>query len=181
MRSSWHGRLIATRSRRLGTAAGREFKPPTCGPWGSTTQDGVQAFNRGQHPDGRVRPRRQFLRSWARRVSPRHGVPWRRTVTIWLTDDGDHTVRQCTLDGKCCSPSVSPASRRPHSGEPFTLHAHGAVAAGRLYVSDGYAMRASTSTRRTARSCAQWGAGTDPGQFNIAHNICCDATAGLRR
>ena len=29
-----------------------------------------------------------------------HGVFMAPDDTIWLTDDGDHTVRQCTLEGK---------------------------------------------------------------------------------
>src|ERR1700749_833253 len=64
-------------------------------------QDRVYVFNRGIHPmivfdrDG------NFLKSWGEGLFPRaHGVFMAPDDTIWLTDDGDHTVRQCTLDGK---------------------------------------------------------------------------------
>jgi hypothetical protein len=61
----------------------------------------VYVFNRGEHPmivfdrDG------NFLRSWGEGVFKRaHGVYVAPDDTLWLTDDGDHTVRHCTLDGK---------------------------------------------------------------------------------
>ena len=38
------------------------------------------------------------------------------------------------------------------------------------------AIRACTNTRRAAKLLFSWGGpGTDPGEFNIAHNITCDA------
>src|SRR5262249_62002907 len=58
-------------------------------------------FNRVEHTmivfdrDG------NFLRSFGEGMFPRaHGVFMAPDDTIWLTDDGDHTVRQCTLEGK---------------------------------------------------------------------------------
>lgn len=63
--------------------------------------DRVYVFNRGEHPmivfdrDG------SFIKSWGEGVFPRaHGLHMADDDTVWLTDDGDHTVRQCTLDGK---------------------------------------------------------------------------------
>ena len=42
-----------------------------------------------------------FLRSWGEGIFPRaHGLHIAPDDTIWCTDDGDHTVRQCTMDGK---------------------------------------------------------------------------------
>ena len=40
-----------------------------------------------------------LLRTWGEGIFPRaHGVFMAPDATIWLTDDADHTVRQCTLD-----------------------------------------------------------------------------------
>src|SRR5207244_2766284 len=68
---------------------------------GVDKNDNVYVFNRGEHPmivfdcDG------NFLRSFGEGMFPRaHGVFMAPDDTIWLTDDGDHTVRQCTLEGK---------------------------------------------------------------------------------
>ena len=63
--------------------------------------DNVYAFNRGEHPmivfdrDG------NFLRSWGEGVFSRaHGVHLGPDDSIYCTDDGDHTMRKCTLEGK---------------------------------------------------------------------------------
>src|SRR5262245_56964814 len=68
---------------------------------GSDRQDRVYAFNRGEHPmivfdrDG------NFIKSWGEGLFSRaHGIHMGPDDTIYLTDDGDHTVRKCTLDGK---------------------------------------------------------------------------------
>src|SRR5437016_2304527 len=68
---------------------------------GVDRHDNVFVFNRGEHPmivfdcDG------NFLRSFGEGMFPRaHGVFMAPDDTIWLTDDGDHTVRQCTTEGK---------------------------------------------------------------------------------
>ena len=64
-------------------------------------KDQVYCFTRGKHPvivfdrDG------NFLRSWGDGVFKRaHGATMGPDDTVFLTDDGDHTVRKCTLDGK---------------------------------------------------------------------------------
>ena len=49
-----------------------------------------------------------------------HGVHLGPEDTIWLTDDGDHTVRNCTLDGKVLMTLGIP-------GEPKALHERRAV------------------------------------------------------
>ena len=52
--------------------------------------------------------------------------------TIWLTDDGDHTVRQCTLDGKVLLTIGIPGKPAPYmSGEPFHRCTHTAIVAER--------------------------------------------------
>ena len=43
----------------------------------------------------------KFLRSWGEGLFKRaHGLHIDATTTCTCTDDGDHTVRKCTTDGK---------------------------------------------------------------------------------
>jgi hypothetical protein len=60
--------------------------------------------------------------------------------TIWLTDDGDHTIRQCTLEGKVLLTLGMSGQPAPYmSGEPFHRCTHTAMSPqGDIYVSDGY-------------------------------------------
>ena len=81
-------------------------------------------------PDDRVRPRRQFPEAPGARASfPRaHGLHMAPDDTLWLTDDGDHTVRQCTLDGKVLLTLGIPGKPAPYmSGEPFHRCTHTAL------------------------------------------------------
>src|SRR5438445_345167 len=98
--------------------------------------------------------------------------------TLWLTDYGDHTVRHCTLDGKVLLTLGIPGAPKPYmSGEPFHRCTHTALSPeGDLYVSDGYGNSRVHKYAPNGTLLRSWGEpGTDPGQFNIPHNICCDA------
>ena len=96
---------------------------------GVDPNDNVYAFHRGEHPmivfdrDGNV------LRSWGEDVFNRaHGVHMAPDDTIYLTDDGDHTVRRCTLDGKVLLTIGVPGKPAPFmSGEPFRRCTHTAL------------------------------------------------------
>ena len=106
---------------------------------GVDRHDNVFVFNRGEHPmivfdcDG------NFLRSFGEGMFPRaHGVFMALDDTIWLTDDADHTVRQCTLEGKVLltlgisgkpAPFMSGVHRCTHTAMSPQ---------GDIYVSDGY-------------------------------------------
>jgi DNA-binding beta-propeller fold protein YncE len=63
------------------------------------------------------------------------------------------------------------------SGEPFHRCTHTALSPkGELYVSDGYGNARVHKYSPDGKLLLSWGeAGTDPGQFNIPHNIACDA------
>ena len=63
------------------------------------------------------------------------------------------------------------------SGEPFHRCTHTAMAPnGDIYVSDGYGNARVHKYAPDGRLLLSWGGpGTDPGEFNIAHNITCDA------
>ncbi len=63
------------------------------------------------------------------------------------------------------------------SGEPFHRCTHTAMAPnGDVYVSDGYGNARVHKYAPDGRRLLSWGGpGTDPGEFNIPHNITCDA------
>src|SRR5438105_3537276 len=83
-----------------------------CAAVGVDSHDNVYAFNRGDHPVAVFDNDGNLLRTWGEGVFTRpHGVHVAPDDTIWLTDDGDHTVRHCTLDGRVqCRTVWSPSS-----------------------------------------------------------------------
>src|SRR5665213_362393 len=65
-----------------------------CAAVGVDSKDNVYAFNRGEHPVAVFDKDGNLLRTWGEGVFSRpHGVHVAPDDTIWLTDDGDHTVR----------------------------------------------------------------------------------------
>jgi DNA-binding beta-propeller fold protein YncE len=150
---------------------------------GVDAENRVYAFNRGEHPVAVFDAHGNFLRSWGEGVFTRaHGVHMAPDDTIWLTDDGDHTVRHCTLDGKILMTLGVPGEPKPYmSGEPFHRCTHTAISPkGELYVSDGYGNARIHKYTPDGRLLHSWGEpGTDPGQFNVPHNICCDPDGWL--
>src|SRR5258706_753670 len=142
-------------------------------------QDRVYAFHRGEHPvvvfdrDGNV------LRTWGEGVFKRpHGIHIGPDESIYLTDDGDHSVRKCTQDGKVLLTIGIPDKPAPFmSGEPFRRCTHTALSpAGDLYVSDGYGNARIHRYSPDGKPLQGWGEpGSAPGQFNLPHNIACDA------
>jgi len=71
-----------------------------CAAVGVDSQENVYVFNRGEHPMIVFDKDGNFLRSWGEGVYPRaHGITMGPDDSIYLTDDGDHTVRKCKLDG----------------------------------------------------------------------------------
>jgi len=158
---------------------GREFNADVAAV-GVDRHDNVYAFNRGRHPMCVFDREGNFLRSWGEGVFSRpHGLHVAPDDTLWLTDDGDHTVRHCTLDGKVLLTLGIPGAPAPYmSGEPFHRCTHTALSpqGDRLYVSDGYGNARVHIYTPNGKRVKSWGEpGTDPGQFNIAHNVCCDA------
>ncbi|MBM3945168.1 MAG: hypothetical protein FJ317_06735 [SAR202 cluster bacterium] len=98
--------------------------------------------------------------------------------TLFCIDNGDHTVRKCTLDGKVLLTIGTPGKTSPlHSGKPFNKCTHVALdpGSGDIYVSDGYGNSAVHKYAPDGRYLFSWGApGTDPGEFNLPHNIVTD-------
>jgi DNA-binding beta-propeller fold protein YncE len=150
-----------------------------CAAVGVDSKGNVYAFNRGEHPVAVFDNDGNLLRTWGEGVFTRpHGVHVAPDDTIWLTDDGDHTVRHCTLDGRVLMTLGVPGKPAPFmSGEPFHRCTHTALSpqCDHLFISDGYGNARVHKYTVDGKLLHSWGeSGTDPGQFNIAHNICCD-------
>jgi hypothetical protein len=146
---------------------------------GIDAQDRVYVFNRGTHPmvvfdrDGAV------LSSWGDDVFKRpHALHLAPDSTIWCADEGDHVIRRCTLDGKVLSTLGKPgAPAEEFSGKPFNRCTQTALTPdGDILVADGYGNARVHKFAPDGRWLLSWGAfGTDPGEFNVVHNIACDA------
>jgi DNA-binding beta-propeller fold protein YncE len=147
---------------------------------GVDSNDNVYVFNRGDHPMMVFDRDGNFLRSWGEGEYPRaHGVHMGPDESIYLTDDGGHFVRKCRLDsGKVLLELGVPGKPAPYmSGEPFHRCTHTALSpqGDLLYISDGYGNARIHKYTPDGKLLSSWGEpGTDPGQFNIPHNICCD-------
>ncbi len=143
------------------------------------SKDRVYAFNRGAHPmivfdrDG------NFIRSFGEGLFSRaHGLSIDGDDNLYCTDDGDHTVRKFTPEGTVLLTISLPKRPTPFmSGEPFNRCTHTALSpSGEIYVSDGYGNARVHKYTPDGRLIRSWGEpGSDPGQFNIVHNIATDA------
>jgi hypothetical protein len=142
------------------------------------SRDRVYVFNRGEHPmivfdrDG------NFIRSWGEGTFPRaHGLHIDANDILYCTDDGGHIVRKCTTEGRVLLELGVPGQAAPYmSGTPFHRCTHTALSPrGDIYVSDGYGNARVHKFSPDGRLLKSWGEpGTDPGQFNIVHNIVTD-------
>ncbi len=143
-------------------------------------RDQVYVFTRGEHPvivfdrDGRC------LRSWGEGLVRRaHGILIDAEGMVWLTDDGQHTIRKFTPEGRLCLTIGDPdRPSTPYAGQPFNRPTHVAICprSGALYISDGYGNSRVHKYDPAGRHLLSWGEpGTDPGQFNLPHNLTTDA------
>lgn len=143
------------------------------------SRDRVYLFNRGEHPMIVLDRDGNFLRSWGEGLFSRaHGLHIGPDETLYCTDDGDHTVRKCTPEGKVLLQIGIPGKPSAYmSGEPFHRCTHTALSPrGDIYISDGYGNARVHKFSPDGKLLLSWGEpGTDPGQFNLPHNIGCDA------
>lgn len=141
--------------------------------------DRVYVFSRSDHPVTVFDRDGNFLRSWGEGVYSRpHSVHFGHDGYLYLTDDGLHIVHKCTPDGKVVLELGQPGTPSPYmSGLPFHRCTHTALSpTGDLYVSDGYGNACIHKFSPDGKLLMSWGEpGSNPGQFNIPHNICCDA------
>jgi DNA-binding beta-propeller fold protein YncE len=143
------------------------------------SKDRIYVFNRGAHPMVVLDRDGNFIKSWGEGLFSRaHGLHIDADDHLYCTDDGDHTVRKCSTDGKVLLTIGIPHKPAPFmSGEPFHRCTHTALSPkGEIYVSDGYGNACVHKYTPDGKLIKTWGEpGTDPGQFNIVHNIVTDA------
>jgi len=145
---------------------------------GVDSRDNVYVFSRGEHPMIVFDRAGNFLRSWGEGLFARpHGIHVAPDDTLWCTDDGDHTVRHMTPDGRMLLQIGVPGEPAPYmSGDPLHRCTHTALSPdGDLFVADGYGNARVHKYSPDGRLLFSWGEpGTRPGQFNIVHQVCCD-------
>lgn len=143
------------------------------------SKDNAYVFNRGEHSIIVLSKEGKFLRSFGEGVfNFPHGISVGPDDSIYCVDAGDHTIRKFDNDGKPLmtlgekdNPSL------PMSGKPFNSPTHIAVdhRNGNFYVSDGYSNARVHKFSPDGKLLFSWGeSGTDPGKFNIVHNIAVD-------
>jgi len=140
----------------------------------------VHVFNRGEHPVIVFDREGNFLRSWGEGLVGRaHGITIGPEDDVWLTDDGNHTIRKFTPEGKLLLTIGDPDKPATlQSGTPFNRPTHVALSpiTGDVFVSDGYGNSRVHKYDPRGRHLFSWGEpGTDPGCFNLPHNIATDA------
>ena len=145
---------------------------------GIDSKDQVYVFNRGRQPMMVFDREGNFLRSWGSDIFNRaHGLHIGPDDALYCTDDGDHTVRKITPEGKVLLEVGVPGEPAPYvSGEPFHRCTHTALSPdNHIFVSDGYGNARVHKYTPEGKLVMSWGEpGTDPGQFNIVHNIVAD-------
>ena len=150
------------------------------------SQGRVYVFTRGEHPVLVFDPDGNFLGSWGEDIFSRpHGMLITPDDIMYCTDDGDHTVRKCTLEGKVLmtlgikgQPSDTGydgtnVSTIKQAGPPFNRPTNLALSpTGEMYVSDGYGNSRVHKFTADGRLLFSWGEpGNGPGQFSIVHSV----------
>jgi len=143
------------------------------------SKDDVYVFTRGAHPVIVFDRNGKFLRSWGQDIGfvNAHGAAIGPDDMLYLTDDHGHAVRKCSPDGRVLLTIGTPKVPAPaFSGDPFNRCTHTALSPqGEIYVSDGYQNARVHKYSPDGKLLLSWGEpGTDPGQFNLVHNIACD-------
>src|SRR6201989_713838 len=142
------------------------------------SKDRVYLFNRGAHPMVVLDREGNFITSWGEGLFHRaHGLHIDADDNLYCTDDGDHTGPKSSPPAKGLLPIGIPNKPAPFmSGEPFHRCTHTALSPnGDIYVSDGYGNARVHKYSPDEKLLMSWGeSGTEPGQFNLVHNISCD-------
>jgi DNA-binding beta-propeller fold protein YncE len=141
-------------------------------------RDNVYLFTRGDDPVIVLDRHGNVLRTWGHGlfVHP-HGLHIGADQAIYCTDDGDHSVRKCTLEGRLLLEIGIPGQPAPFmNGRPFHQCTHTALSPqGEIYVSDGYGNACVHKFSPDGRHLLTWGRpGSNPGEFYIPHNLVCD-------
>ena len=143
------------------------------------SKDNVYVFNRGNHPMIVFDTEGNVLRSWGEGLFTNpHGVTIAPDDTVWCVDNAAHSIRQFTPDGKLLFTLAENKPAPVMSGKPFNSPTRVAIDPrnGEILVADGYGnARVHRFSPDGKKLLASWGeSGTDPGQFNIVHDIAID-------
>jgi DNA-binding beta-propeller fold protein YncE len=150
-------------------------------------EDRVYLICRGEHPIIIYDQKGNFQRTWGKGefTLRTHGISVGPNGTIFCTDDGNHTVRQFTPDGRLLMTlgTLNVPSDTGYDGKsvtsikrgagPFNRPTNIAVAPnGDLYISDGYGNARVHQFSPTGQLKRSWGEpGLGPGQFYLPHGI----------
>ena len=150
-------------------------------------EDRVYLICRGEHPIIVYDRKGNFLRSWGEgEFSYRtHGIYVAPNGTIFCTDDGQHTVRQFTPDGRLLMtmgtknvPSDTGYNGKDldsirRGGPPFNRPTNVAIGLkGEIYISDGYGNARVHIFSPKGEHIRSWGEpGSGPGEFHLPHGI----------
>ena len=141
-------------------------------------KDNVYVFNRGTHPMVVFNSEGDVIDTWGDGIfSNPHGVTIGPDGSVYCVDLGDHSVRRFTTGGELLMELQAGHPAPVMSGDPFNLPAHLAVDpnTGDMYVADGYSNARVHKYDPDGRLLFSWGeSGTNPGQFNIVHNVIVD-------
>ncbi|WP_374298098.1 peptidyl-alpha-hydroxyglycine alpha-amidating lyase family protein [Sphingomonas sp.] len=158
-----------------------EGRPPQTAVHGGVAANGdVYVLARAAHPVTVFDGDGNFITSWGEgEFSPFvHGLRIAPDGTVWITDSGNHTVKQFTPDGrKLRTLGVADSPAPTLYGNPFNMPTGVAFHPnGDMYASDGYGNRrvhrfGADGTRKESFG----GPGTGPGEFAIVHFIEIDA------
>ena len=150
-------------------------------------EDRVFLICRGDHPIIVYDRKGSFIRSWGEGdfTYRTHGITIGPDGTVFCTDDGNHTIRRFTPEGKLLltlgtmnTPSDTGYDGKDtktvsRPGAPFNRPTNIAVAPnGDLYVSDGYGNCRVHRFSPTGQLKRSWGTpGKGPGEFMLPHGI----------
>jgi hypothetical protein len=129
-----------------------------------------------------------FVTSWGEDIfTPRtHGIAVGPDDSVYTVDDGDHTVRKFTPEGRQLMVIGTPGvpsdtgydtekglTSFTRGGPPFNRPTNAAIASnGELYVCDGYGNARVHRFTADGELIQSWGEpGTAPGHFNLPHGI----------
>ncbi len=156
-------------------------------------EDRVYLICRGENPVIIYDQKGNFIRTWGKGdFSMRtHGISVHPNGTIFCADDGNHTVRQFTPEGKLLmtmgimnTPSDTGYDGKntgsiKRAADPFNRPTNIAVGPnGDYYISDGYGNARVHRFSPKGELNYSWGTpGRGPGQFHLPHGIAC-ATDG---
>jgi hypothetical protein len=150
-------------------------------------EDRVYLMCRGDHPVLVYDQKGKFIRKWGEGdFSYRtHGIYVGPNGTIFCTDDGQHTVRQFSPEGKLLmtmgtknTPANSGYDGKnldsiTHGGPPFNRPTNVAIGPkGDIYITDGYGNARVHIFDAKGQLKRSWGEpGDGPGQFRLPHGI----------